>query len=50
MPIFVQDNIFVLETAHTQYVFGIDDGGLNRHLHWGAKCDPGGLLCRIFRR
>ncbi len=48
MPIFVQDNIFVLETAHTQYVFGIDDGGLNRHLHWGAKCDPADFFAESF--
>ena len=48
MPIFVQDNIFVLETAHTQYVFGIDGGGLNRHLHWGAKCDPADFFAESF--
>ena len=48
MPIFVQDNIFVLETAHTQYVFGVDDGGLNRHLHWGAKCDPADFFIETF--
>lgn len=39
MGIFVKDNIFVLETAHTQYVFGVDNFGYNRHLHWGKPCD-----------
>lgn len=48
MPIYVKDNIFVLETAHTQYVFGVDDGGLNRHLHWGAKCDPKDFFAESF--
>ena len=48
MPIYVKDNIFVLETARTQYVFGIDDGGLNRHLHWGAKCDPADFFIETF--
>lgn len=35
-----ENRIFVLETENTHYVFGIDQAGYNRHLHWGAKCDP----------
>lgn len=35
-----KNRIFVLETENTHYVFGIDQAGYNRHLHWGAKCDP----------
>lgn len=35
-----ESHIFVLETENTHYVFGIDPAGYNRHLHWGAKCDP----------
>lgn len=35
-----KSRIFVLETENTHYVFGIDQAGYNRHLHWGAKCDP----------
>lgn len=35
-----ESRIFVLETENTHYVFGIDPAGYNRHLHWGAKCDP----------
>ena len=35
-----ENRIFVLETENTHYVFGIDPAGYNRHLHWGAKCDP----------
>ena len=35
-----ENRIFVLETENTHYVFGIDQAGFNRHLHWGAKCDP----------
>lgn len=48
MPIYVKDNIFVLETERTQYVFGIDNSGLNRHLHWGAKCDPADYFIETF--
>lgn len=48
MPIYVKDNIFVLETERTQYVFGIDNSGLNRHLHWGAKCDPADFFIETF--
>lgn len=48
MPIFTKDNIFVLETERTQYVFGIDNSGLNRHLHWGAKCDPADYFIETF--
>lgn len=32
-------NIFILETKNTHYVFAIDEYGLNRHIHWGKKCD-----------
>lgn len=32
------NNIFILETKSTHYVFGIDDSGYNRHIHWGRKC------------
>lgn len=38
MAIFVNDKIFVLETKNTHYVFGVDEDGYNRHLHWGKKC------------
>lgn len=34
-----QNNIFVLETRNTHYVFGIDSAGYNHHIHWGKKCD-----------
>ncbi|MGN1160842.1 MAG: alpha-galactosidase [Candidatus Fimenecus sp.] len=34
-----KNNIFVLETANTQYVLGVDKYGYNHHLHWGKKCD-----------
>ena len=34
-----ENNIFVLETKNTHYVFGIDCLGYNRHIHWGKKCD-----------
>ena len=41
MIFYLEENrIFVLETENTHYVFGIDPAGHNRHLHWGAKCDP----------
>ena len=41
MIFYLEENrIFVLETENTHYVFGIDSAGHNRHLHWGAKCDP----------
>ena len=41
MIFYLEENrIFVLETENTHYVFGIDPAGYNRHLHWGAKCDP----------
>ena len=41
MIFYLEENrIFVLETENTHYVFGIDQAGYNRHLHWGAKCDP----------
>ncbi|MDE5604732.1 MAG: alpha-galactosidase [Eubacterium sp.] len=39
--IICRDNIFVLETKNTHYVFGVDKFGYNRHLHWGKKCDAG---------
>ncbi len=29
--------VFLLNTKHTSYVFGIDDQGLVRHLYWGKK-------------
>ncbi len=29
--------IFSLNTKNTQYVFGVDNEGLLRHLHWGKK-------------
>lgn len=35
----LKDDIFVLETKNTHYVFGIDKSGYNRHIHWGKKCD-----------
>lgn len=35
-----EDNVFILETKNTHYVFGIDEAGCNRHIHWGAKCAP----------
>lgn len=34
-----ENNIFVLETKNTHYVFGIDKNGYNRHIHWGGKCN-----------
>ena len=37
--IICKNNIFVLETKNTHYVFGVDKFGYNRHLHWGRKCD-----------
>lgn len=33
-----KDNIFVLESANTHYVVGIDKDGVNRHIYWGPKC------------
>lgn len=33
-----KNNIFILETKNTHYVFGIDESGYNRHIHWGSKC------------
>lgn len=49
MAIKIKDNsVFILETKNTHYVFGIDDGGFNRHIHWGKKCsdDDYDLKCR----
>ncbi len=40
MAIIKQDNIYILETAHTHYVLGVDAYGYNRHIHWGKKCSP----------
>lgn len=41
MSIKILDNkVFILETKNTHYVFGIDDLGYNRHIHWGKKCKP----------
>lgn len=40
MPITVKEPYFILETERTQYVFGIDQAGRERHLHWGKKCLP----------
>ena len=34
-----KNNIFVLETKNTHYVFGVDEEGYNRHIHWGNKCN-----------
>lgn len=34
-----KNGIFILETKNTHYVFGIDEAGYNRHLHWGDKCN-----------
>ncbi len=48
MPIFVKDRIFVLETEHTQYAFGVDENSYSRHLHWGAKCDPADFFMQTF--
>lgn len=36
--IICKNNIFVLETKNTHYVFGVDKFGYNRHIHWGKKC------------
>lgn len=33
-----ENYLFILETPNTHYVFGIDDAGCNRHIHWGRKC------------
>ncbi len=45
--IICKDNIFVLETENTHYVLGIDEQGINRHIHWGKKCDTDDYsLCR----
>lgn len=33
-----ENNIFIIETKNTHYVFGIDERGTNRHIHWGKKC------------
>lgn len=38
MDIRVKNNVFILETENTHYVFGIDSRGDNRHIHWGRKC------------
>ena len=47
MIFYLEENrIFVLETENTHYVFGIDSAGYNRHLHWGAKCDPADYALR----
>ena len=35
----LKNNIFVLETKNTHYVFAIDEHGVNRHIHWGKKCN-----------
>lgn len=37
--IICKDNIFVIETENTHYVIGVDKEGVNRHIHWGNKCD-----------
>ena len=29
--------IFVIETKNTHYVMGVNDKGILRHIHWGAK-------------
>lgn len=34
-----KNNIFILETKNTHYVFGVDEEGYNRHIHWGNKCN-----------
>lgn len=34
----LKNNVFILETKNTHYVFGIDERGYNRHVHWGKKC------------
>lgn len=31
--------IFLLQTLHNSYAFGVDDQGLLRHLYWGNKID-----------
>ena len=36
-----KNNIFILETKNTHYVFGVDEEGHNRHIHWGNKCNYG---------
>ena len=36
-----KNNIFILETKNTHYVFGVDEEGYNRHIHWGNKCNYG---------
>ena len=33
-----ENNVFVLDTKNTHYVFGVDKFGCNRHIHWGKKC------------
>lgn len=48
MKIKVTDNpIFVLETEHTHYVFGIDENCVNRHIHWGRKCPVGDYEMKV---
>lgn len=34
-----KNNLFVLETLNTHYALCIDANGLNRHIHWGKKCN-----------
>lgn len=34
----VKNNIFILETANTHYVLGVDGAGCNHHIYWGPKC------------
>ena len=29
--------IFSLKTKNTEYVFGVDNQGLIRHIYWGSK-------------
>lgn len=45
MGIYEQDNVFVLDTKNTHYVFGIDKNGFNRHIHWGKKCKMSDYQC-----
>lgn len=35
--IYVKKNLFVLETAHTAYVFDVMEGGLMRHIYYGCR-------------
>lgn len=41
MSIIVNDErrIFLLQTLHNSYAFGVDEKGLLRHLYWGNKID-----------